>query len=327
VPRQEVNRSGEMEVFVRAVELGGFSPAARALRMTPSAVSKLVARLEKRLGARLINRSTRKLLLTAEGQAFLERAHRVLADLDEAERAVAAGAVPRGLVRVNCNVPFGLHGLLPLIPQFTAAHPEVRLDIVLTDQVIDLMDERTDVAIRVGQMRASQLMARKLGQSRMVVVAAPAYLDDRGVPQTPHDLDAHNCIAFNFARHCDEWPFVIDGAHLSLPARGDVVVSDGEMSRRLALVGQGVTRLSRIHIRPDINAGRLVPILEAYNPGDVEEINVVYVGHGGRLPARVRALIDFLVDKVDLDDAPERGVIIQESRAASAGIRVLSQMS
>jgi DNA-binding transcriptional LysR family regulator len=112
MPRQEVNRSGEMEVFVRAIELGGFSPAARALRMTPSAVSKLVARLEKRLGARLINRSTRKLLLTAEGQAFLERAHRVLADLDEAERAVAAGAVPRGLVRVNCNVPFGLHGLL-----------------------------------------------------------------------------------------------------------------------------------------------------------------------------------------------------------------------
>ena len=176
MPRQEVNRSGEMEVFIRAVELGGFSPAARALRMTPSAVSKLVARLEKRLGARLVNRSTRKLLLTAEGQAFLERAHRILADLDEAERTVATGAVPRGLVRVNCNVPFGLHGLLPLIPRFTATHPEVRLDIVLTDQVVDLMDERADVAIRVGPMRASQLMARKLGQSRMVVVAAPAYL-------------------------------------------------------------------------------------------------------------------------------------------------------
>jgi DNA-binding transcriptional LysR family regulator len=173
VPRPEVNRSGEMEVFVRAVELGGFSLAARALRMTPSAISKLVARLERRLGARLINRSTRKLLLTAEGQAFLERAHRVLADLDEAERAVTAGAVPRGLVRVNCNVPFGLHRLLPLVPRFSAAHPEVRLDIVLTDRVIDLMDERADVAIRVGSMRPSRLMARKLGQSRMAVVAAP----------------------------------------------------------------------------------------------------------------------------------------------------------
>jgi DNA-binding transcriptional LysR family regulator len=213
---REINRSGEMEVFVRAVEFGGFSPAARALRMTPSAVSKLVARLERRLGARLINRSTRKLLLTAEGAAFLERARSVLADLDEAERAVAAGAVPRGLVRVNCNVPFGQHRLLPLIPQFTAAHPEVRLDIVLTDQVVDLMDERADVAIRLGAMRPSQLIARKLGQSRMAVVAAPAYLARRGVPQTPDDLAAHNCIAFNFARHVDEWSFVVDGAQLSM---------------------------------------------------------------------------------------------------------------
>jgi len=305
MPRPEVNRSGEMEVFVRAVELGGFSLAARALRMTPSAVSKLVARLERRLGARLINRSTRKLLLTAEGQAFLERAHRVLADLDEAERAVTAGAVPRGLVRVNCNVPFGLHRLLPLVPRFTAAHPEVRLDIALTDRVIDLMDERADVAIRVGSMRPSQLMARKLGQSRMAVVAAPTYLARRGVPQTPYDLDTHNCIAFNFARHVDEWSFIVDGTHVSLPARGDVVAGDGEISRRLALVGQGVTRLSLFHIRPDIKAGRLVPMLEAYNPGDVEEVNVVYVGHGGRLPARVRALIDFLAAEVDLDDAPQ----------------------
>ena len=305
MPRPEVNRSGEMEVFVRAVELGGFSLAARALRMTPSAISKLVARLERRLGARLINRSTRKLLLTFEGQAILERAHRVLADLDEAERAVTARAVPRGLVRVNCNVPFGLHRLLPLVPRFTAAHPEVRLDIALTDRVIDLMDERADVAIRVGSMRPSQLMARKLGQSRMAVVAAPTYLARRGVPQTPYDLDAHNCIAFNFARHVDEWSFVVDGTHVSLPARGDVVAGDGEISRRLALAGQGVTRLSLFHIRPDIKAGRLVPMLEAYNPGDVEEVNVVYVGHGGRLPARVRALIDFLAEEVDLDDALE----------------------
>jgi DNA-binding transcriptional LysR family regulator len=309
MPRPEVNRSGEMEVFVRAVELGGFSPAARALRMTPSAVSKLVARLERRLGARLINRSTRKLLLTAEGQAFLERAHRVLVDLDEAERAVTAGAVPRGLVRVNCNVPFGLHRLLPLVPRFTAAHPEITLDIPLSDRVIDLMDERADVAIRVGSMRPSQLMARKLGQSRMAVVAAPTYLARRGVPQTPYDLDTHNCIAFNFARHVDEWSFVIDGTHVSLPARGDVVAGDGEISRRLALAGQGVTRLSLFHIRQDIKAGRLAPMLEAYNPGDVEEVNVVYVGHGGRLPARVRALIDFLAKEVDLDDALELDTI------------------
>jgi DNA-binding transcriptional LysR family regulator len=181
--RLEINRSGEMEVFARAVELGGFSPAARALKMTPSAVSKLVSRLEARLGARLINRSTRKLTLTAEGQLFHERTLRVLADLDEAESAVAASQAPRGRVRINSNVPFGLHHLLPLVPRFSALYPKVILDIVLSDTVVDLMDARTDVAIRVGPMRASQLMARKLGESAMAVVASPAYLARHGAPR------------------------------------------------------------------------------------------------------------------------------------------------
>ena len=301
--RLEINRSGEMEVFVRAVELGGFSAAARALRMTPSAISKLVARLETRLGVRLINRSTRKLQLTAEGAAFHERALQVLADLDEAERAAAAGAVPRGRVRVNASVPFGQHKLLPLVPRFTAAHPEVSLDIVLTDQVIDLMSEPADVAIRVGPLRPSQLMARKLGASRMALVASPAYLARRGTPQTPDDLAGHNCIGFNFARHRDEWPFALGDGRLFLPAHGDVVVGDGESARRLVLAGQGIARLALYHIGPDIARGRLVPLLEPYNPGDMEEIHAVYVGHGGRLPARVRAFIDFLVAAVDLDAA------------------------
>jgi DNA-binding transcriptional LysR family regulator len=302
--RLEINRSWEMEVFARAVALGGFSAAARALRMTPSAISKLVARMEARLATRLLNRSTRKLQLTAEGEAFHERALRILADIDEAERAAASGAAPRGRVQVNCNVPFGLHCLLPLVPRFTATHPGVSLDIALTDRVIDLMDERADVAIRSGPMRASQLMTRKLGQSRMAVVAAPAYVARRGAPHTPDDLDAHNCIAFNFARHCDEWPFAMGETRLSMPVHGDVVVGDGEIARRLALAGQGVARLALFHIGADIAAGRLVPLLEAFNPGDIEEINAVYVGQGGRLPARVRAFIDFLVEAVDLHKAP-----------------------
>jgi len=138
------------------------------------------------------------------------------------------GSVPRTSSRDDGTVlghqpvtsAFGcrLHRLLPLVPRFTAAHPEVRLDIALTDRVIDLMDERSDVAIRVGSMRPSQLIARKLGESRMAVVAAPAYLARRGVPQTPYDLEDQNCIAFNFARHVDEWSFVVDGTHVSLAA-------------------------------------------------------------------------------------------------------------
>lgn len=299
--RLDLNRSGEMEVFTRVVELGGLSAAARSLRMTPSAVSKLLSRLEARLGARLINRSTRSLQLTAEGQAFHDRALRVLADIDEAERSVASVATPRGRVRVNSNVPFGLHHLIPLVPKFTARYPEVILDLVLTDQVVNLMDERADVAIRVGPMPASQLMARKLGESPMAVVASPDYLARRGTPRTLDDLADHDLISFNFARHCDGWPFTMsDGRRISRPAVGTATAGDGETSRNLVLAGQGIARLSLFHIGPDLAAGRMVEVLKAFNPGDVEEIRAVYVGHGGRLPSRVRVFLDFLTENVRL---------------------------
>lgn len=316
MPRPEVNRSGEMEVFARVVELGGFSPAARALRMTPSAVSKLVARLEARLGVRLIVRSTRKFMLTEEGTTFHERALRVLADLDEAERAVAACQIPRGRLRVNTNVPFGRHFLLPLVPRFADQHPGVQLDITLSDAVIDLMDERADVAIRVGPLRSSQLVARKLGESRMAVVAAPGYLARRPAPDHPDSLAGHDLITFNFARHSDSWPFTVGGRRSEYPAHGRTTVGDGESARELALAGQGLTRLSLFHIAHDIAAGRLVPVLEAFNPGDVEEIHVVYVGHGGRLPARVRAFIDFLVAEIDLRPYAKPPRIVARAKAS-----------
>lgn len=304
MPRTEINRSGEMEVFARVVELGGFSQAARSLRMTPSAVSKLIARLESRLGVRLIIRSTRKLQLTEEGATFHARAIRVLSDLDEAERSVATCQIPRGRLRVNANVAFGWHYLLPLAPRFMAAHPDVQLDITITDQVVDLMDERADVAIRVGPMRPSQLIARKLGESPALIVASPAYLARHPAPASPAELAAHDLITFNFARQSNEWPFLIDGQRVSLPAHGRVTIGDGESARRLALAGQGLTRLALFHVAADIASGALVAVLQDFNPGDVEDINAVYVGHGGHLPARVRAFIDFLVATVDLDAVP-----------------------
>jgi DNA-binding transcriptional LysR family regulator len=299
--RSDINRSGEMEVFARVVEEGGFTAAAKALSMTPSAVSKLVARLEARLGSRLVNRSTRKLQLTAEGLTFHERALRVLADLDEAERAVSACAVPRGRLRINSNVPFGLHHLLPLVPRFTARHPEVQVDVTLTDQVIDLLDERAELAIRVGPMRPSQLVAKKLGDSRTVLVASPDYLAGRGTPQHPDDLADHDLITFNFSRQCDEWPFQIAGERVCYPAHGRAMVGDGESATHLALAGQGITKLGIFHIIDHIRAGRLVPVLDAFNSGELETVSAVYVGHAGPLPARVRAFIDFLAAEVDVD--------------------------
>lgn len=297
--RLDLNRSGEMEVFVRVVASGGLSAAARSLKMTPSAVSKLLSRLEARLGARLINRSTRSLTLTPEGQVFHDQAIRVLADIDEAERSVTVSATPRGRVRVNSSVPFGLHCLIPLTPLFRARYPEVALDLVLTDQVVNLMDERADVAIRVGPMPASQLMARKLIETRMVVVASPDYLARRGTPEALDDLAAHDLIGFNFTRSLDGWPFMTaDGQRILRPVTGPTTAGDGESARALALAGAGLARLSRFHIGPDITAGRLVPVLEAFNPGDIEETRAVYVGHGGRLPSRVRVFLDFLAEEV-----------------------------
>lgn len=298
----ESNRWGEMEVFVRVVELGGFTAAARVFGLTPSAVSKLLSRLEARLGARLMNRSTRKLRLTPEGEAYYDRSVRLLADLDEAEREAAAGACPRGHLRVNSNLPFGMRHLVPMVPLFLERYPEVTLDLVLSDVVVDLMEERADIAIRIGPLRDSRLVARKLGTSRMVVVGAPGYLEKRGTPMRPADLEAHNRIGWTFRRSLRGWPFDEEGTVRMIPPLGNARASDGEVARRFALSGVGLARLALFHIGPDIEAGRLVPVLEDYNPGDREDIHAVYLGQGGHLPARVRAFIDFLSDTVRIEE-------------------------
>lgn len=299
--RPEVNRSAEMEVFVRVVETGGFSAAARALRVTPSAVSKLIGRLEARLGARLLNRSTRRLQLTPEGEAFFARSVQVLADIEEAEREVLAGAAPRGRVRVNSVVDLGQQFVLPLVPAFLEKHPDVTLDLVLTDQVVDLLEERADVAVRMGALRSSNLTARKLGESRAVVVASPDYLARMGTPTKLEDLGRHHQMDFTFARSVRNWPFLSpDGEVVHLPGAGGVQVGDGASLRRLALEGAGLARLSVFAVAEDVQAGRLVPLLEQFNPGDVLEAHVVFLGQGGRLPARVRAFIDFLAANVRL---------------------------
>jgi DNA-binding transcriptional LysR family regulator len=291
-----------MEVFVRVVDLCGFTAAAREFRLTPSAVSKLISRLETRLSSRLVNRSTRKLQLTPEGEAFYNRAVRVLADMEEAEREAAGGACARGHLSVNCNVPFGMRHVMPLIPAFLAAYPEVTLDLVLSDTVIDLLQERADVAIRVGPLRESSLIARKLGTSRMVVVASPAYLARRGTPSSPENLAGHRGIGWTFYRMIGGWPFRTGkGVETVLPPLA-ARASDGEAVRRLALGGAGLARLALFHIGPDIEAGTLVPVLENLNPGDREDIHAVYLGKGGPLPARVRAFIDFLAEQVRIGD-------------------------
>ncbi|RVD53904.1 LysR substrate-binding domain-containing protein, partial [Mesorhizobium sp. M7A.F.Ca.ET.027.03.2.1] len=210
-------------------------------------------------------------------------------------------ASPRGRLRVNSYVPFGVHRLIPLLPRFLERYPEISVDLVLTDSVIDLMAERADVAIRAGPLSESRLVARKLGQSPVVVVAAPSYLEAHGTPLTPADLDGHNRMGFGFVRHLDGWPFLdADGRAIMVPITGNALVSDGEAMRLMALAGAGIARLARWHIAADIAAGRLVSLLEAFNPGDEEPTHAVYVGQGRHLPARVRAFLDFLGESVRL---------------------------
>lgn len=294
-------RVGEMGVFVAVAESGNFSSAGRKVGLTPSAVSKLVGRMEERLGVPLVTRSTRMLQLTAEGELYLERARRILADIDEAERLIAsgAGAVPRGRLRISASVAFGECCLLPLVPPFLARYPQVELDVSLTDAVVDLVDDRTDIALRSGPLRDSALMARKLFETRRVIIAAPDYLKRFGTPATPHDLAAHNCLRFNFRRSLDEWPFrdPASGEQYSLAVNGNAHGNNGVILRQLALAGVGLARLGHFHVAEDIAEGRLVPVLEPFNAGDVEMMHAVYIGHE-HLAVRIRAFIDFLVAHV-----------------------------
>lgn len=292
--RIDVNRSGELEVFVRVVERGGFSAAARALRMSPSAVSKLVSRLEARLSARLVQRSTRRLELTPEGRAFYERGVGILAEMDAAERAASASELAAGHLKVSAHVPFGVGFLLPTLPAFLDAHPRVTVEAVLTDKVVDLLEERTDIAVRSGPLKSSRLVARKLGETRMVIVGAPAYLARAGTPTTPADLERHNRLTFCYSREMDGWPLRTPGGEVRHIPAGNAVVNDGESLRRLVVEGLGLARLGVFQVADDIAAGRLVPVLEAFNPGDTDPLHAVYVGQGGPLPARVRAFLDHL---------------------------------
>jgi DNA-binding transcriptional LysR family regulator len=296
----DVNRSGEMEVFARVIETGSFTAAARKLHLTPSAIAKLVTRLEARLGVRLLHRSTRSLKPTAEGEAFYERAAAILADLDEAESAVAANASPRGRLRVNASLPFGQGILVPLLPEFLERYPDVTIDLSLTDDVVDILAERADVAIRHGPLRDSRLMARKLGASRRVIVASPEYLKRHGRPKRPEDLAGHNCINFNFRISSYDWPFVdAGGQQLHVAVNGNLQANNGETLLQLVLAGAGIARLGAFNLGADLKTKRLVPLLQEFDSGEAEEVHAVFVGRG-HMPLRVRVFIDFLVERVKI---------------------------
>jgi len=287
-----------MEAFIRVVGSGSFSAAARAMKLTPSAVSKLMSRIESQLGVRLIDRSTRQLKLTPEGELYYNRCVKIVADIEDAERAITAHLVqPRGRLRVNSTMGIGVHRIQPLIPEFLRRFPHIELDLSLSDAVVDLIEEQAEVAIRVGPLEDSSLTARKICESRRVVVASPAYLERHGVPQHPSDLLSHNCLAYNLRATLNEWPFAIDGGVRPIAVAGNFRGNSGETLRHMALGGAGIARLGWFQVGEDVRQHRLVPLLEDFHAGELQGVYAVFFG-ARHTSARVRCFVDFLVEKL-----------------------------
>ena len=285
-----------MAAFVRVVDLEGFSAAARSLKMTPSAVSKQISRLEDHLDVRLLHRTTRKLSLTEAGAAFYERATRVLADAKEAERAVAdLSSIPRGRLRISMPQLFGRVQLIPILVAFASRYPEVRLDLRYEDSLVDLVADGIDVAVRIGVLDDSSLIVRRLASNRRAICGTPAYFAEHGRPQVPGDLAEHNCLVFRqrVARH--HWPFRGPDGREELVAVGGSAESN-EVEALLAFVraGQGVAMLPLWMVGRDLAEGRLEEALADYHVPD-NAIHVVYPSNR-HLSPNVRAFVDFLVE-------------------------------
>jgi DNA-binding transcriptional LysR family regulator len=286
--KQDPNRAGEMAVFARVVETGGFAHAGRRLGLSPSAVSKLIARLERRLGATLLRRSTRRVALTPEGELFYRRAVAILAEIDAAELEASGAALPAGRVRINSSASYITHVMANILPGFLATYPDISLDIIQTDAVADLLAEGSDVAIRAGELPDSNLIALSLGRTALTLAASPAWVARNGLPVSAADVMAEDSLGFTFERAAGRWLSPQSGA----PER--VRVTDGEGIRRLTLAGVGLARLASFTVRDDIASGRLVPIQVDDLADAFEPFHAVYVGRSSQLPARVRVLLDYL---------------------------------
>lgn len=282
-----------MAVFARVVECGGFSAAARSLGLSKSAVSKQVAALEERLGARLLHRTTRRMSLTEPGAAFLDACRLVLAEAEAAEAAVGAlQAEPRGVLRVNAPMTFGTMHLSAAIPDFLARYPMLSVDLVLNDRFVDLVEEGFDVAVRIGELADSSLMVRRLAPMRRVLVASKAYLDAHGRPRTLADLSRFDCLSYAYSSTADEWRFDGPAGEESVRVKGRLRANNGEALKAAAMAGMGIISAPTFIVGPELMAGRLERVLPAY---EWRRAAIHAVWPPGRQPApKVRAIVDFL---------------------------------
>lgn len=297
-----MDKLSEMQAFVTAIRQGSFSAAGRQLDLSPSAVSKLMTRMENRLGVRLLNRTTRSLAPTEAGERFFQRCLDIIADIDDAEDAMSGyGQIPKGVLRINSTPGFATHQLLPLLPEFQARYPLLTIELQLTGQAVDLISEKIDLAIRLGPLQDTSLVARRLVASRRLVCASPSYLERFGAPATPADLASHNCLRLSTSPAFNHWRFRGPHGEEVFEARGSLVTDNVEALYAYALQGGGIARLSSFMVRGAIDDGRLMPLLEAFET-DRQQIHVVYP-HRKHLPGKVRVFVEFLLGKF-ADHAP-----------------------
>lgn len=285
-----------MQVFVRVVEKGSFSAAAEELRISSTMVGKHVQHLEERLGARLLNRTTRRQSLTEVGSIYYERCKVALAEVEAAEMsATELQQVPRGLLRVNAPVTFGANVLVGAIGDYLRDYPEVHVELSLNDRVVNLVDEAYDVAIRIGNLPDSSLVARKLAPYRMIACASPGYLEAHGTPRTPAQLGAHNCMGFMYSAAQKHWQFTDRGETSNVQINGNFKVNSGQALRTAALHGMGIIVQPEVLLADDLASGSLVRILPNHHLPS-QSMHVVYPS-SRNMTLKMKSFIEFIVQR------------------------------
>ncbi|AMW80222.1 LysR family transcriptional regulator [Acinetobacter sp. TGL-Y2] len=288
----------ELKNFVSIVDSGSIVAAAEHLSQTNSAISRSLSRLESKLNVTLLERTTRSLKLTQEGELFLDKTRKILNDLNEAEESLLKSDRDlSGVIRIDSATPFVLHVIAPLMKEFNQLYPKIEIELNSHDQVIDLLQHKTDIAFRFGELTDSSLHAKLICKSRLYIVASPDYLANNGHPQHPQDIQNHCVIGFSKVQHLNTWPLHI--ADEPLRVQPKLKASNGETVRRLALEGLGITCLSAFMIAQDLKKNRLVALFEDQIEHDYQSIHAVYYQQE-HLPKRVRIFIDFLAQKLSV---------------------------
>jgi DNA-binding transcriptional LysR family regulator len=299
-----MNPIEDMQIFVATADAGSITAASERLGMSKQFVSRRIMALEERLGVRLMNRTTRRLSVTELGREYYERAVRIIEDVADAEHSVSGrGATPRGTLRISAPVSFATMHLSALIPVFLARHPDVSIEMDLNDRRCDLVAEGYDMALRIGVLSDSTLVARRIAPVRVVVCGSPGYLRRRGTPRQPDELRNHDCLPYGHGRAVD-WEFERDGERVTIPVGGRLRVNNGELARDAAIADLGLAMLPTFIVGEALRDGRLVTLLDEFLPPPIA-LHVVYPKHRQSFAA-IRAMCDFLQQQLARGEGERR---------------------